>query len=115
MGQHSSTVNDTPCLRRMMLDRIEGENAVTKQKKERLLALRIVRAITIEEFKECNDGLKNQLKAQESQYSSGYGLECAFSTADTVGYETGFYPVLWAKYPFLHHLSVQRKSCHVLF
>ena len=50
-----------------MLDRIEGENAVTKQKKERLLALRIVRAITIEEFKECNDGLKNQLKAQESQ------------------------------------------------
>lgn len=70
MGQHSSTVNDTPCLRSMMLDRIEGENAVTKQKKERLLDLHIVRAITIEEFKERNDGLKNQLKAQESQQAA---------------------------------------------
>ena len=47
-----------------------GEIAATKQKKDRLLDLHIAGAITIEEFKERNDGLNDQLKAQESQLAA---------------------------------------------
>ena len=53
-----------------MLSRVEGEIAATKQKKDRLLDLHIAGAITIEEFKERNDGLNDQLKAQESQLAT---------------------------------------------
>ena len=44
--------------------------SATKQKKDRLLDLHIAGAITIEEFKERNDGLNDQLKAQESQLAT---------------------------------------------
>ena len=53
-----------------MLSHVEGEIAATKQKKDRLLDLHIAGAITIEEFKERNDGLNDQLKAQESQLAT---------------------------------------------
>ena len=53
-----------------MLSHVEGEIAATKQKKDRLLDLHIAGAITIEEFKERNDGLNDQLKAQESQLAA---------------------------------------------
>jgi len=53
-----------------MLDHVEGEIAATKQKKDRLLDLHIAGAITIEEFKERNDGLSDQLKQQESQLAA---------------------------------------------
>ena len=53
-----------------MLTHVEGEIAATKQKKDRLLDLHIAGAITIEEFKERNDGLNDQLKAQESQLAA---------------------------------------------
>ena len=48
----------------------EGEIAATKQKKDRLLDLHIAGAITIEEFKERNDGLNDQLKLLESQLAA---------------------------------------------
>ncbi len=50
-----------------ILAHVEGEIAATKQKKDRLLDLHIAGAITIEEFKERNDTLNDQLKNQESQ------------------------------------------------
>ena len=53
-----------------MLSHVEGEIAATKQKKDRLLDLHIAGAITIEEFKERNDGLNDQLKQQESQLAA---------------------------------------------
>ena len=53
-----------------LLSHVEGEIAATKQKKDRLLDLHIAGAITIEEFKERNDGLNDQLKAQESQLAA---------------------------------------------
>ena len=53
-----------------MLDHVEGEIAATRQKKDRLLDLHIAGAITIEEFKERNDGLNDQLKQQESQLAA---------------------------------------------
>ena len=53
-----------------MLSRVEGEIAATKQKKDRLLDLHIAGVITIEEFKERNDGLNDQLKEQESQLAA---------------------------------------------
>ena len=53
-----------------MLAHVEGEIAATRQKKDRLLDLHIAGAITIEEFKERNDGLNDQLKAQESQLAA---------------------------------------------
>ena len=53
-----------------MLSHVEGEIAATKQKKDRLLDLHIAGAITIEEFKERNDGLNDQLKTQESQLAT---------------------------------------------
>ena len=53
-----------------MLAHVEGEIAATKQKKDRLLDLHIAGAITIEEFKERNDGLNDQLKAHESQLAA---------------------------------------------
>ena len=53
-----------------MLSHVEGEIAATKQKKDRLLDLHIAGAITIEEFKERNDSLNDQLKAQESQLAA---------------------------------------------
>ena len=46
---------------------VEQEIGATKQKKDRLLDLHIAGAITIEEFKERNDGLNDRLKEQESQ------------------------------------------------
>lgn len=48
-----------------VLSQIEGGIAATKQKKERLLDLHVAGAITIEEFKERNDALGDQLKKQE--------------------------------------------------
>ena len=53
-----------------LLAHVEGEIAATKQKKDRLLDLHIAGAITIEEFKERNDGLNDQLKQQESQLAA---------------------------------------------
>ena len=53
-----------------MLSHVEGEIAATKQKKDRLLDLHIAGVITIEEFKERNDSLNDQLKAQESQLAA---------------------------------------------
>ena len=53
-----------------LLAHVEGEIAATKQKKDRLLDLHIAGAITIEEFKERNDGLNDQLKLQESQLAA---------------------------------------------
>ena len=53
-----------------LLTHVEGEIAATKQKKDRLLDLHIAGAITIEEFKERNDGLNDQLKTQESQLAA---------------------------------------------
>ena len=53
-----------------MLSHVEGEIAATKQKKDRLLDLHIAGAITIEEFKERNGSLNDQLKAQESQLAA---------------------------------------------
>ena len=53
-----------------MLAYVEGEIASTKVKKDRLLDLHIAGAITIEEFKERNDGLNDQLKGQESQLAA---------------------------------------------
>ena len=53
-----------------LLAHVEGEIAATKQKKDRLLDLHIAGAITIEEFKERNDGLSDQLKQQESQLAA---------------------------------------------
>ena len=53
-----------------LLVHVEGEIAATKQKKDRLLDLHIAGAITIEEFKERNDGLNDQLKQQESQLAA---------------------------------------------
>lgn len=50
-----------------LIAHVEVEIAATKQKKERLLELHIAGAITIEEFKERNDGLNDQLKQQESK------------------------------------------------
>ena len=53
-----------------LLAHVEGEIAAAKQKKDRLLDLHIAGAITIEEFKERNDGLNDQLKLQESQLAA---------------------------------------------
>ena len=53
-----------------MIAYAEGEIAATKVKKDRLLDLHIAGAITIEEFKECNDALNVQLKNQESQLAA---------------------------------------------
>lgn len=53
-----------------LLAHVEGEIAATKQKKDRLLDLHIAGAITIEEFKERNDGLNDQVKQQESQLAA---------------------------------------------
>ena len=53
-----------------MLSQVEGGIAATKQKKDRLLDLHIAGAITIEEFKERNDGLNDLLKEQESQLAA---------------------------------------------
>ena len=53
-----------------MLSQVEGGIAATKQKKDRLLDLHIAGAITIEEFKERNDALNDQLKEQESQLAA---------------------------------------------
>ena len=53
-----------------MISYVEGEIASTKVKKDRLLDLHIAGAITIEEFKERNDGLNDQLKNQESQLAA---------------------------------------------
>ena len=53
-----------------LLTHVEGEITAIKQKKDRLLDLHIAGAITIEEFKERNDGLNDQLKAQESQLAA---------------------------------------------
>ena len=53
-----------------LLTHAEGEIAATRQKKDRLLDLHIAGAITIEEFKERNDGLNDQLKQQESQLAA---------------------------------------------
>ena len=53
-----------------LLTHVEGEIAATKQKKDRLLDLHVAGAITIEEFKERNDGLNDQLKQQESQLAA---------------------------------------------
>ena len=53
-----------------LLAHVTGEIAATKQKKDRLLDLHIAGAITIEEFKERNDGLNDQLKLQESQLAA---------------------------------------------
>jgi len=53
-----------------MLSHVEGEIAATRQKKARLLDLHIAGAITIEEFRECNDALKALLKEQESQLAA---------------------------------------------
>ena len=53
-----------------MLSQVEGGIATTKQKKDRLLDLHIAGAITIEEFKERNDGLNDLLKEQESQLAA---------------------------------------------
>ncbi len=53
-----------------LLAHVEGEIGATKQKKDRLLDLHIAGAITIEEFKERNDGLNDQLKGQESQLAA---------------------------------------------
>ena len=53
-----------------MLSQVEGGIASTKQKKDRLLDLHIAGAITIEEFKERNDGLNDLLKEQESQLAA---------------------------------------------
>ena len=53
-----------------LLTHVEGEITATKQKKDRLLDLHIAGAITIEEFKERNDGLNDQLKQQESRLAA---------------------------------------------
>ena len=53
-----------------MIAYVENEIAATKIKKDRLLDLHIAGAITIEEFKERNDGLNEQLKGQESQIAA---------------------------------------------
>ena len=53
-----------------LLAHVEGEIAAIKQKKDRLLDLHIASAITIEEFKERNDSLNDQLKLQESQLAA---------------------------------------------
>ena len=53
-----------------MLTQAEGGIVSTKQKKDRLLDLYVAGAITIEEFKERNDGLNDQLKEQESQLAA---------------------------------------------
>ena len=53
-----------------MISQVEGGIAATKQKKDRLLDLHIAGAITIEEFKERNDGLNDLLKEQESQLAA---------------------------------------------
>lgn len=53
-----------------MISYVEGEIVSTKVKKDRLLDLHIAGAITIEEFKERNDGLNDQLKNQESQLAA---------------------------------------------
>ena len=53
-----------------LLTHVEGEIAATKQKKDRLLDLHVAGAITIEEFKERNDGLNDQLKQQESHLAA---------------------------------------------
>ena len=53
-----------------MLAHVEGEIVATRQKKDRLLDLHIAGAITIEEFKERNDGLNDQLNLQESQLAA---------------------------------------------
>ena len=49
---------------------VENEISGIKVKKDRLLDLHIAGAITIEEFKERNDGLNDQLKEQESQLAA---------------------------------------------
>lgn len=53
-----------------MLAHVEGEITATRQKKDRLLDLHIAGAVTIAEFKERNDGLNDQLKAQESRLAA---------------------------------------------
>ena len=53
-----------------LIAHVESEIEVTRQKKDRLLDLHIAGAITIEEFKERNDGLNDQLKQQESQLAA---------------------------------------------
>ena len=53
-----------------MIAYVEGEITSTKVKKDRLLDLHIAGAITIEEFKERNDALNDQLKGQESQLAA---------------------------------------------
>lgn len=53
-----------------ILSSLEGEIGAIKGKKDRLLELHIVGAITIEEFKERNDGLNVQLKEYESRLAA---------------------------------------------
>ena len=53
-----------------MIAYVENEISATKIKKDRLLDLHIAGAITIEEFKERNDGLNEQMKGQESQLAA---------------------------------------------
>ena len=53
-----------------MAERVESEITGIKVKKDRLLDLHIAGAITIEEFKERNDGLNNKLKEFESQLAA---------------------------------------------
>lgn len=53
-----------------ILSSLEGEIGAIKGKKDRLLELHIVGAITIEEFKERNDGLNVQLKEYESRLTA---------------------------------------------
>ena len=53
-----------------LAERVESEIAGIKVKKDRLLDLHIAGAITIEEFKERNDGLNNKLKEFESQLAA---------------------------------------------
>lgn len=65
-----------------LLAHVEGEIAATKQKKDRLLDLHIAGAITIEEFKERNDGLNNQLKQQESQLAATWQEQSKVSTQE---------------------------------
>ena len=53
-----------------MIAQVQGGIEATKQKKDRLLDLHVAGAITIEEFKERNDSLNDQLKGQESQLAA---------------------------------------------
>lgn len=53
-----------------MIAAVESNLDAIKTKKDRLLDLHIAGAITIEEFKERNDGLNNQLKDCESQLAA---------------------------------------------